>query len=570
MRRVLIILFISIALFGFRRITDLNALPVRDMSFINKLFVGNEVFRMVATGTCPSGWQYKDPDDATWKCMVKPTISVEGAASTEQYTTISSNTALTAANTTFEGVTIGASKIIEGYIFENFTNNQNGHALFLQNITGATVRYCLFTGTSITNSDVSGNRGLVFQFGGPNTIEKNLFINCRGSVYVLSSTSGGNLVQDNWFLNTTGPYSAGQFIAFNHNSGDGSGQNIIRRNKGANFYGESYAEDMISINLSSGTATNRLLCEDNIFMGTGPSASGGGIVCGEGGGDYVTIQDNKILEPGNYSFAISVFNSAGNAGSFNVLLNNQSYQSSKPWDNNGLIVWGQSGVAADCNVQGNEITVSGGDPDFFDNYTVLSGGAVNAPTSITLEDLAFPALEDLIDCITLDEIYILRAANRDVWMAHIIFWADDQDALAQDLIERPTANSEADNTVTTTSTTLTNTSAAAASNVISDYLWEIVSYPGGASPALSAATSSTTDITGMTVSGDYRVRHRVRQENYVDINSAYDAFTEDWDWTTITANVTSDPPYPTGVKRPAKYAVIKNFINYKHNWIASR
>lgn len=475
-----------------------------------------------------------------------PTFVVNGVT-TVGYCTINGNTQLEAA--TINGVAIGASRIIQNIRIENMTDDQNGHGLYIQNCTGVTVRNCFFSGTSITNSDVSGNRGLVFQFGGPNLVEDNFFNNCRGGVYMLSSTSGGNIIQDNWFLNITGPYSAGQFIAFNNNTGSG---NIIRRNKGANYYGESYAEDMISVNNTSGTVGSPTLVEDNIFLGTGPSASGGGIVCGEVGGDYNTIQDNKILEPGNYSFAISVFNSGGNAGSFNVLLNNQSYQSAKPWDNNGLIVWGQSGVAADCNVQGNEVTVTGGDPDFFNNYTVCAGCAVNPPTSITLAELAFPDITILLDCITEDEIYQLRASK--TYMNHIISFASVQDGIAQRRIERPTANAEPDNPVTTSFTTLTNTSTAAASNTISDYLWEIVEVAEGSSVVLSTPTASSTLVTGMTVNGDYRFRHRVRQENYVDINPAYDVFTEHWDWVTITVDSEGLPEPPPPTRGPFKVA----------------
>ncbi len=93
-------------------------------------------------------------------------------------------------------------------------------------------------------------------------------------------------------------------------------------------------EDQVNMWQSSGTAASPIFIRYNKIRGGGPSNSGGGIVAGDGGGSYITVDSNILVNPGQYGASIA-------GGHDNKLLNNQIYSASYPWTNIGAFVWNQ-------------------------------------------------------------------------------------------------------------------------------------------------------------------------------------------------------------------------------------
>ena len=191
----------------------------------------------------------------------------------------------------------------------------------------------------------------------------------------------------------------GQFVQFNGVSGAG---NIIENNKGENFLGESNPEDLISIFNSSGTAASPLTVKDNIFRGGGPSSSGGGIMTGDNGGSYQVVENNVLLDPGQYGIAA--------AGGNNIsLINNKIFAKKQPFTNNPLYVWAQAGAScSNINVKGNRVNwtdKSGGKNNGWDAGN-CSATTFESPTTITVEEMNVPA--HLISMITPAELLAIR------------------------------------------------------------------------------------------------------------------------------------------------------------------
>lgn len=144
------------------------------------------------------------------------------------------------------------------------------------------------------------------------------------------------VVEKNNFKNMTGLNSMGDFVQFNSVSGG-----KIRCNVGVNEEGKSKAEDNISIYASNGTATDPILVEYNKIKGGGPSGSSGGLMAGDGGGSYITVKGNILVNPGQYGLAV--------AGGNNITFeSNRVYAEQKPWNNVGSYVWAQ-GTGMTCS-----------------------------------------------------------------------------------------------------------------------------------------------------------------------------------------------------------------------------
>jgi hypothetical protein len=106
-------------------------------------------------------------------------------------------------------------------------------------------------------------------------------------------------------------------------------------------------EDHISTFSSSGTADSPFDIAYNKIRGGGPSTSGGGILAGDFGGDYITVRDNILVNPGQYGLAIA-------GGTHHRFLRNIVYAPDVfPWSNNGFFAWAQQGFACDSNEMAN-------------------------------------------------------------------------------------------------------------------------------------------------------------------------------------------------------------------------
>ena len=178
-------------------------------------------------------------------------------------------------------------------------------------------------------------------------IDSNYIGNVGTGIYVLNS-SGIQIVY-NQMQNIQGPYPMGQFIQFDNVTGAG---NKVQYNRLENILGYSNPEDAISMYQSSGISTDPISIYGNWIRGGGPSQTGGGIMLGDGGGNYQIASSNILVNPGQYGMAIS-------GGSNMQIVNNSIYSISQPFSNVGLYYWNQT------STPGTAITISGNKVRFY-------------------------------------------------------------------------------------------------------------------------------------------------------------------------------------------------------------
>ncbi len=127
------------------------------------------------------------------------------------------------------------------------------------------------------------------------------------------------------------------------------GGNRIGDNLAVNILGKSHPEDVINVYKSSGTAEDPIQIVGNKIRGGGPSDSGGGIMTGDGGGAYIVVKDNILVDPGQYGIAI--------AGGHHIqILDNKVFAKRRPFTNVGIYVWNQSKAPSHSHsVKGNQV-----------------------------------------------------------------------------------------------------------------------------------------------------------------------------------------------------------------------
>jgi len=277
-------------------------------------------------------------------------------------------------------------------VIENLRfDNSNGNALNITGSNNITIRNCFFNKATAEAISIENGSNI--------TIENCLFNRVTTGVYALSSQT--IKIRNNQFVNvrmrSTG--GRGQFVQFNSVTGAG---NLIEDNKGENFPGESDPEDLSSLYSSSGTAANPISIRNNIFRGGGPSASGGGIMTGDNGGSYQVVENNVLLDPGQYGIAA--------AGGSNIsLINNKIYASQQPFTNNPLYVWAQAGAScSNINVKGNRVNWTDKNGSINNGWDAgnCSSTSFEYPTTISLAEMNVPA--HLISMITPAELLTIR------------------------------------------------------------------------------------------------------------------------------------------------------------------
>lgn len=277
--------------------------------------------------------------------------------------------------------------VIENLRFENI----NGIALNITGSNSITIRNCFFNKATDEAINIERSANI--------TIENCLFNGVSTGVYALESQT--IKVRNNQFVNVRqrSVGGRGQFVQFNNVTGAGS---LVEDNKGENFAGESDPEDLISMFNSSGTAASPISIRNNMFRGGGPSASGGGIMSGDYGGGYQVVENNTLLDPGQYGIA--------SAGGSNIsLINNKIYAKQQPFTNNPLYVWAQAGAScSNINVKGNRVNWL--DKNGSRNNGWDAGNCGNTsfeyPTTISLSEMNVP--DHLISMITPTELLSIR------------------------------------------------------------------------------------------------------------------------------------------------------------------
>ena len=276
--------------------------------------------------------------------------------------------------------------VIENLKFENI----EGTALYIKSSSNIIVRNCFFNKAAYEAINIESSTNV--------TVENCLFNGVESGVYVMESQT--IKVSGNQFVNVRkrADGSRGQFIQFNKVTGTG---NIIENNRGENFLHESNPEDLISLFKSSGTAANPVSIRNNMFRGGGPSSSGGGIMTGDYGGAYIIVENNTLVDPGQYGIAIA-------GGSNITVINNKIFAKKQSFSNNPLYVWGQAVACSDIIVKNNRANWT--DKDGYNNLGWYYGNCSNAlfenATSISLQETNMPA--HLITMITPQELIQIR------------------------------------------------------------------------------------------------------------------------------------------------------------------
>jgi len=251
---------------------------------------------------------------------------------------------ITSAPISWNGI---SNKTISGLQITNTSGDNSdyttGHCIYLVNCSNITIQNCKL-GPSL-------KEGVHFYNCTNITI-----INCSMSYNatgVYAQLSSGIKVNYNDVLNVQGPAPKGSMVQFDNVSGEG---NSVSYNVGENIAGQSFPNDEISIYMSNGTATSPIEVVGNWIRGGGPSTVGGGIMTGDGGGSYITVQNNILVNPGNYGIAVA-------SGTNINISNNKIYAKQQSFCNAGIYAWNQ--YATPCysiTIQNNQI-----------NYTSSSG-----------------------------------------------------------------------------------------------------------------------------------------------------------------------------------------------------
>jgi len=137
-------------------------------------------------------------------------------------------------------------------------------------------------------------------------VQGNRFENIATGVYAHQSTAVqvvGNLCFD-----VQGPMPRGQLVQFDKVTGPG---NLILGNVGLNRHQQSTPEDMINLFQSVGTAESPIRVELNHLAGDPErgsedlSASGSGIMLGDGGGQHQFCANNTLVNPGQVGIGVA-------------------------------------------------------------------------------------------------------------------------------------------------------------------------------------------------------------------------------------------------------------------------
>ena len=206
-------------------------------------------------------------------------------------------------------------------------NNPTGHCIKLSNCSNITIKNCKL--------GPSKNEG-VYLYHCNNISVTNCSMDSVDSG-VVADTCTGIKITYNDVKNVQGPLPRGQMVQFGHVYGKG---NCINYNAGENILGQSFPEDEISLYMSNGTEEDPIQVVGNWIRGGGPSTSGGGIMTGDNGGSYILVQDNILVNPGQYGITIS-------SGNHITIKNNKIYSKKLPFSNVGLSAWNQ--YPTDCS-----------------------------------------------------------------------------------------------------------------------------------------------------------------------------------------------------------------------------
>ncbi|MEO0514900.1 MAG: right-handed parallel beta-helix repeat-containing protein [Planctomycetota bacterium] len=310
---------------------------------IPRLIAGWVTCLTLAASFAPLAWAQNDGD------ALSPTNATEAlrpAGQVIRTVTPAPNPAIVLRNRT--GITIRQLQIDDDV------------SVLLENCTDITIISCDLrsiqasgvTNLRIYNSRIhnSPNNAVTLDDCHDVVVQGNLIENVATGVYAHKSTAVqvvGNLGYD-----VQGPMPRGQLVQFDKVTGPG---NLIMGNVGLNRHGRSTPEDMINLYQSVGTADSPIRIEHNHLSGDPDrgsqdlSASGSGIMLGDGGGQHQLCINNTLINPGQVGIGVA------GGGDIQVIANTIVGTKSNV-ANVGLYTWNQyDAPAGDITVANNRV-----------------------------------------------------------------------------------------------------------------------------------------------------------------------------------------------------------------------
>jgi len=222
-------------------------------------------------------------------------------------------------------------------------SNPSGKCISLTNCSNITIQNC-----KLGSSKEEG----VYLYNCTNITVTNCSMDSV-STGVEAVKSTGIKVNYNDVKNVIGPGPRGQMAQFAEVYGGG---NSISYNVGENIPGQSNPEDEINMFMSNGLPGDPIRIVGNWIRGGGPSNSGGGIMTGDDGGSNILVQNNILVDPGQYGITIA-------SGNHISIKNNKIYGKQQAFSNIGLSAYKQYPI--DCSsdtIMNNEV-----------NFTYMDG-----------------------------------------------------------------------------------------------------------------------------------------------------------------------------------------------------
>ena len=214
--------------------------------------------------------------------------------------------------------------------------NPNGDCIRLINCSNITIQNCKLGASSGEGVAIYNSKNI--------TVTNCSMESVRTGVLAVESKD--IKVTYNDVKNVKGPFPRGQMVQFDDVNGSG---NSISFNAFENLPGQSNPEDAISLFKSHGTPSDPIKVVGNWIRGGGPSISGGGIITGDYGGSYILVENNILVDPGQYGIAIT-------SGHHITIKNNKIYAKKQPFTFWGLMSYIQYPIETHSNtISNNEV-----------------------------------------------------------------------------------------------------------------------------------------------------------------------------------------------------------------------
>jgi len=288
-------------------------------------------------------------------------VTVSASYATSQKVTITQAATSVATPTGASPYTLSAPIVLDGK--SNMTisyleiTNPSGHCIQLSNCSNITIQYCKLGPSKGEGVFLSNCTNITVRDCSMEYVESGVVADIGSAIKVLY----------NDIKNVQGPMPRGQLVQFGDVNGAGSS---ISYNVGENILGQSYPEDAISLCRSNGTAASPIQVVGNKIRGGGPSGSGGGIMSGDLGGSYVLVQDNILVNPGQYGLTVS-------SGHDVNISNNKIYSAKLAFSNVGLTAYKQYDISTyNITISNNAVNYTNKDGVLNDMWNANNCGTV--------------------------------------------------------------------------------------------------------------------------------------------------------------------------------------------------